>query len=160
MFDRYYVTGGTGFLGRAVLQKLAGAGAALYWLSGNTEFYWSTYQSLPAVGFNGIPVALLALNNPIAVVFTGIFMAMLNIVGQQLTNLTAYNEYITDVIISVIVYLSAFSLAIRMMLSRKKKPHAHVEETAAPAADAAPAEEPTEPAEPIAAQTEEGGDQA
>ena len=63
-------------------------------------------------------------------------------------------------IISVIVYLSAFSLAIRMMLSRKKKPHAHVEETAAPAADAAPAEEPTEPAEPIAAQTEEGGDQA
>ena len=36
MFDRYYVTGGTGFLGRAVLQKLAGAGAALYWLSGNT----------------------------------------------------------------------------------------------------------------------------
>ena len=122
------------------------------------------YQALPAVGFNGIPVALLALNNPIAVIFTGIFMAMLNIVGLQLTNLTAYNEYITDVIISVIVYLSAFSLAIRMMLSRKKKPHAHVEETAAPAADAAPpeepAEEPTEPAEPIAAQTEEGGDQA
>lgn len=90
------------------------------------------------MGFNGIPVALLALNNPIAVIFTGIFMAMLNIVGLQLTNLTAYNEYITDVIISVIVYLSAFSLAIRMMLSRKKKPHAHVEETAAPAADAAP----------------------
>jgi len=151
-------------LSMAIAGALAGAGAALYWLSGNTEFYWSTYQALPAVGFNGIPVALLALNNPIAVIFTGIFMAMLNIVGLQLTNLTAYNEYITDVIISVIVYLSAFSLAIRMMLSRKKKPHAHVEETAAPAADAAPpeepAEEPTEPAEPIAAQTEEGGDQA
>ena len=90
------------------------------------------------------------------------FMSMLDIVGLQLTNLTAYNEYITDVIIAVIVYLSAFSLVIRMMLSRQKKPHAHVEETAAPAADAAPAEEPaeepTEPAEPIAAQTEEGGD--
>ena len=67
-------------------------------------------------------------------------------------------------IISVIVYLSAFSLAIRMMLSRKKKPHAHVEESTAPAADAAPPEEPAagpaEPAEPVAAQTEEGGDQA
>ena len=151
-------------LSMAIAGALAGGGAALYWLSGNTEFYWSTYQSLPGTGFNGIPVALLALNNPIAVIFTGIFMAMLNIVGLQLTNLTAYNEYITDVIISVIVYLSAFSLAIRMMLSRKKKPHAHVEETAAPAADAAPpeepAEEPTEPAEPAAAQTEEGGDQA
>ena len=65
------------------------------------------------MGFNGIPVALLAVNNPIAVIFTGIFMAMLDIVGLQLTNLTAYNEYITDVIIAVIVYLSAFSLVIQ-----------------------------------------------
>ena len=48
-------------------------------------------------------------------------MAMLNIVGLQLTNLTAYNEYITDVIIAVIVYLSAFSLAIRMLIAGKKK---------------------------------------
>ena len=110
------------------------------------------------MGFNGIPVALLALNNPIAVIFTGIFMAMLNIVGMQLTNLTAYNEYITDVIISVIVYLSAFSLAIRMMLSRKKKPRAH-EEAAAPAAADAPPLEPEEP-QPVTVQTEEGGDQA
>ena len=111
-----------------------------------------------------LPLALLAINNPVGVIFAGIFMAMLDIVGMQLTNLTAYNEYITDVIISVIVYLSAFSLANRMMLYRKKMPHAHVEETAAPAADAAPpeepAEEPTELAEPAAAQTEEGGDQA
>ena len=48
-------------------------------------------------------------------------MAMLNIVGMQLTNLTAYNEYITDVIIAVIVYLSAFSLVIRMMLVNIRK---------------------------------------
>ena len=108
-------------LSMAIAGSLAGAGAALYWLSGNTEFFWSTYQALPAAGFNGIPVALLAVNNPIAVIFTGIFMAMLDIVGQQLTGLTAYNEYITDVIISVIVYLSAFSLVIRTMIAGKKK---------------------------------------
>ena len=108
-------------LSMAISGAMAGAGAALYYLSGNTEFFWSTYQSLPAVGFNGIPVALLALNNPIGVIFSAIFMAMLNIVGQQLTSLTAYNEYITDVIIAVIVYLSAFSLVIRAMLSRRKK---------------------------------------
>ena len=151
-------------LSMAIAGALSGIAASLYYLSGNTEFFWATYQSLPATGFNGIPVALLAVNHPIGVIFTGCFMSMLDIVGLQLTNLTAYNEYITDVIISVIVYLSAFSLAIRMMLSRKKKPHAHVEETAAPAADAAPpeepAEEPTEPAEPVTVQTEEGGDQA
>ncbi len=108
-------------LSMAIAGALAAGGASLYWLSGNTEFFWSTYQALPAAGFNGIPVALLALNHPVAVVFSGIFMAMLDIVGQQLTTLTAYNEYITDVIIAVIVYLSAFSLVIQMWLSRKKK---------------------------------------
>jgi len=108
-------------LSMAIAGALSGAGAALYYLSGNTEFYWtSAYQSLPTAGFNGIPVALLAANNPIGVVFTGCFMSMLNIVGLQMTNLTAYNEYITDVIISVIVYLSAFSLVIKMLLTRKK----------------------------------------
>ena len=108
-------------LSMAISGALAAGGAGLYWLSGNTEFFWSTYQALPAVGFNGIPVALLAVNNPIGVVATGIFMAMLNIVGQNLTGFTAYNEYITDVIISVIVYLSAFSLVIRMWLTGRKK---------------------------------------
>ena len=107
-------------LSMALAGALAAGGASLYWLSGNTEFYWITYQALPAAGFNGIPVALLALNHPIAVVFSGIFMAMLNIVGQQLTTLTAYNEYITDVVIAVIVYLSAFSLVIQMWLGRRK----------------------------------------
>ena len=108
-------------LSMAISGAMAGAGAALYYLSGNTEFFWNTYQSLPAVGFNGIPVALLALNNPIGVIFSALFMAMLNIIGQQLTSLTAYNEYITDVIIAAIVYLSAFSLVIRSLLARRKK---------------------------------------
>ena len=108
-------------LSMAIAGSLAGGGAALYWLSGNTEFFWSTYQALPAAGFNGIPVALLAVNNPIAVIFSGIFMAMLDIVGQNLTGFTAYNEYITDVIIAVIVYLSAFSLVIQTWLTGKKK---------------------------------------
>ena len=137
-------------LSMAIAGALSAGGAALYWLSGNTEFYWSTYQSLPAAGFNGIPVALLAVNNPIAVVFTGIFMAMLDIVGVQLTGYTAYNEYITDVIISVIVYLSAFSLLIRTMLNGKKgtKTNANAEPAPAPA----PAAEQTE--------IKEGGEEA
>ena len=117
-------------LSMAIAGALAAGGAALYWLSGNTEFFWSTSQSLPATGFNGIPVALLAVNNPIGVVFAGIFMAMLDIVGQNLTGFTAYNEYITDVIISVIVYLSAFSLLIRVWLTGRKK-----KETAEPNAN-------------------------
>ena len=132
-------------LSMAIAGALAGGGAALFWLSGNTEFFWSTYQSLPSTGFNGIPVALLAVSNPIGVIFTAIFMAMLDIVGQQLTGYTAYNEYITDVIISVIVYLSAFSLVIRMLLTGKQKAQTNV--------NAQPDPQPTD-------ETKKGGEQA
>ena len=136
-------------LSMASAGSMAGGGAALYYLSGNTEFFWSTYQSLPATGFNGIPVALLAVNNPIAVIFTAIFMSMLDIIGLQLTNLTAYNEYITDVIIAAIVYLSAFALVIRMMIAPKKKRSAEPETEGAVTAEKADN-----------ADTEKGGDEA
>lgn len=136
-------------LSMSIAGGLAAAGAALYSLSGNTEFFWTTYQSLPATGFNGIPVALLAINNPIGVIFSGIFMAMLDIVGVQLTKLTAYNEYITDVIIAAIVYLSAFALIIRMFLSGGNKKKAAVVDT-----------KPTEESKPTEdAKIEEGGEQ-
>lgn len=105
----------------AIAGALSAAGASLYYLSGNTEFFWTTYQALPAEGFNGIPVALLASNHPVAVVFTGCFMSMLNIAGMQLKTLTAYNEYITDIIIASIVYLSAFAMIIKVFLNNRKK---------------------------------------
>ena len=117
-------------LSMAIAGALSGAAASLYYLAGNTEFFWSTYQSLPATGFNGIPVALLAVCNPIGVIFTGCFMSMLDIVGLQLTNLTAYNEYITDVIISIIVYLSAFSLVIKLAISGSHRKHRKAAEPA------------------------------
>ena len=145
-------------LSMAIAGALSGAAASLYYLSGNTEFFWNTYQSLPATGFNGIPVALLAVSNPIGVIFTGCFMSMLDIVGQQLTNLTAYNEYITDVIISIIVYLSAFSLAIKVFISG-----GHHKRKRAALADGA--SEPLSPdggGGPVPADglTQEGGEQA
>ena len=127
-------------LSMAIAGALAGAAGSLYALSGNTEFFWTTYQQLPAVGFNGIPVALLASNHPIGVIFTGIFMSMLDICGSQLTKLTAFNEYITDVIIAVIVYMSAFALLIKTMLGKRRRKADTVLETAG---DAAPAAEET-----------------
>ncbi len=146
-------------LSMAIAGGLAGAGAALYYLSGNTEFYWQTYQSLPDAGFNGIPVALLAANNPMGVIFTGMFMSMLDVAGTQLTALTPFNEYITDVVIAVIVYLSAFSLVIKMLLNGRKKRKAAkaavAEESAAPTAGETAAEEAGELAQetPDAAET-------
>ena len=151
-------------LSMAIAGALSGAAASLYYLSGNTEFYWtSAYQTLPATGFNGIPVALLAASHPIGVIFAGCFMSMLDIVGLQLTNLTAYNEYITDVIIAIIVYLSAFSLVIRMLISgHKKRRNAKVQTVAATTeplpADTLPDTPPDTP--PDSAAVEEGGGEA
>ena len=138
-------------LSMAIAGGLSGAAAALYYLSGNTEFFWSTYQTLPATGFNGIPVALLAASHPIAVIFTGCFMSMLDIVGLQLTNLTAYNEYITDVIISIIVYLSAFSLVIKLAISGSHRKHRKAAE---------PAPVSTAPPDSGDGTPEKGGEQA
>ena len=135
-------------LSMAIAGALAGGGAALYYLSGNTEFYWQTYQSLPDTGFNGIPVALLAACNPIGVIFTGIFMSMLDISGTQLTALTPFNEYITDVVIAAIVYLSAFSLVIKMFISGGRKRRK--------ARAAAPEDRPVPP--PEEAKAEKGGE--
>ena len=134
----------------AIAGALSAAGASLYYLSGNTEFFWSTYQSLPGIGFNGIPVAMLASCNPIGIIFTAIFMSTLDISGLQLTNLTAYNEYITDVIIAVIVYLSAFALVIKMWIGKigRKEDGADANAEGAPAA--------AQPAA-AAAGTKEGG---
>lgn len=105
----------------AIAGALAGAGASLYYLSGNTEFAWETYQSLPGVGFNGIPVALLACNNPIGVIFSASFISLLDVNGMQLKYMTPYNEYITSIITAIIVYFSAFSLLFKQVLEGKIK---------------------------------------
>ena len=161
-------------LSMAIAGALSAAGAALYYLSGNTEFAWQTYQSLPDTGFNGIPVALLAACNPIGVIFTGIFMSMLDVAGTQLTALTPFNEYITDVVIATIVYLSAFALVIKMLISgghrrKKAKAAAREESGAAETAGETAAEEagklsdeaPDEPSEdglPDDVKPEKGGE--
>ncbi len=108
-------------LSMVIAGGLASAAGSLYYLSGNTEFYWSTYMSLPAEGFNGIPVALLASNHPIGVIFAGMFMSLLDVAGTQLKYLTAYNEYIADIIIATIVYLSAFAMFIKSLLNGRTK---------------------------------------
>ena len=108
-------------LSMAIAGGLAAAGAALYFLQGDVEFSWHTSMTLPATGFNGIPVALLASCSPIGCIFSGMFMAYLTISGNQLSTFTAYNEYIANIIIAVIVYLSAFTLFFKGLMSKRKK---------------------------------------
>lgn len=108
-------------LSMAIAGALSGIGAALYYLQGDIEFFWNTSMTLPNEGFNGIPVALLAICNPIGTVFAGLFMAYLTISGNQLSAFTPYNEYMASIIVAVIVYISAFSLFFKGLLDKKKK---------------------------------------
>ena len=100
---------------------LAAAGAALWYLNGKNDFLWDTYAHLPDNGFNGIPVALLASNNPIGVIFSGLLLRYIDKGGFNLAGFTSFNEYVSDLIIAMIIYFSCFAKFIRDLLNRKKK---------------------------------------
>ena len=121
-------------LAMAISGALAAAGSALYYLQGDIEFYWHTSMSLPAAGFNGIAVALLASCHPIGCVFSGLFMAYLSISGSQLSVLTPFNEYNASIIIAAIVYLSAFTRFFQELFQkREQKVSADIKTETAPA---------------------------
>ncbi len=107
-------------LSMAIAGGLAAGGAALWYLNGKNDFLWNTYSMLPSEGFNGIPTALLASNNPIGVIFSSIFLRYIDKGGFNLAGYTAFNEYVSDLIIAMIIYFAGFSKLIRDLLSRKK----------------------------------------
>ena len=108
-------------LSMAIAGGLAAIGAALYYLNGNTEFVWDTYAKLPDEGFNGIPVALLASNNPLGVVFGALFLEYLDTGGYLLSSNTGFNEYVSDFIVALVIYFAGFSKFIKDLLSRRRK---------------------------------------
>lgn len=108
-------------LSMAIAGGLAALGGSLYYLNGQTEFYWNTYMSLPGDGFNGIPVALLANNNPIGTIFTALLLAYLKVGGSKLASFTKFNEFISDLMVAVIIYFAGFSRFIKGLLTTKKE---------------------------------------
>ena len=107
-------------LSMAIAGGLAALGASFYYLNGGAELAWNTYGKLPDNGFNGIPVALLASNNPIGVIFSSMFLRFIDKGGYNLAGFTAYNEYVSDLIIAVIIYFAGFSMLIKGMLAKIK----------------------------------------
>jgi simple sugar transport system permease protein len=101
-------------LSMIIAGALAGLGGALLFLSGSGVAI-NVVDVLAQEGFNGIPVALLGLNNPISIIFSGMFIAYLNVGGF---NMQLYNfaPQIIDIIIAVIIYFSAFALLFKDFL--------------------------------------------
>ena len=99
-------------LSMAIAGALAGFGAGLYYLSSVSEWNPLNSTSLPAIGFNGIPVALLASSNPLGTVFSALFISHISVGGSFLST-KYYPTEISDLISGIIIYLCAFSMLFR-----------------------------------------------
>lgn len=107
-------------LSMTIAGALAGIGAGLYYLSGVSEWNPQVSTSLPAMGFNGIPVALLAMSNPIGVIIAALFVSHISVGGAYLPT-KYYQPEIADLIIAVIIYLCAFVSLFKGVILNKIK---------------------------------------
>ena len=80
-------------------------------------------KTLVNMGFNGIPVALLASSNPVGIIFSSLFISYIQVGGETLQ--PNYAKEIIDIIIAAIIFLSAFALLVQggiaRLLSRKRE---------------------------------------
>jgi simple sugar transport system permease protein len=95
---------------------MAGVGGALLYLAGSGKGI-DVVDVLAAEGFNGIPVALLALNNPIGVIFAGLFVSYLTVGGFNM-QLYSFAPQVIEIIIAIIIYFSAFALVFKGLISK------------------------------------------
>ena len=120
----------------AIAGAMAGLGGALLYLAGSGKGI-DVVDVLAAEGFNGIPVALLGLNNPIGIIFSGLLIAYLNVGGfnMQLFN---FAPQVIEIIIAVIIYFSAFALLFKGFIQSRKGRGGKASAAAGPAAAGIP----------------------
>ncbi len=99
-------------LSMVISGALAGMAGGIYYLSGTAQY--TLLKEIAAMGFNGIPVALLASSNPIGTIFSAIFISYIQVGGDAMQ--PEFAKEMIDIIIAVIIYLSAFSLLMRETL--------------------------------------------
>lgn len=106
----------------AISGMIAGLGGALFILAPSARNYGNTYSIVNVVvdeGFNGIPIALLAASNPIGVIFSTLFISYITLSGTPMQSV-GYVQEIVNMIISIILYFSAFALIMTQNLGKIK----------------------------------------
>ncbi len=101
-------------LSMVISGALSGLGGGLYYLAGTIQYVLE--KKTLAMGFNGIPVALLADSNPIGTIFSSLFISYIQVGGSAMQ--PNFSSESTDIIIAVIIYLAAFALLMRGILSK------------------------------------------
>lgn len=103
-------------LSMAIAGAMAGVAGGLIYLAGSGK-YIEVVDVLAAEGFNGIPVALLGLSNPIGILFSGLFVSYITNGGFFMQKYD-FVPQIIDIIIAIIIYFSAFVLLVKNFLDR------------------------------------------
>ncbi|NLY17484.1 MAG: ABC transporter permease [Clostridiaceae bacterium] len=105
----------------AVAGALSGLGGAFAILAPSTipgsSMTYEPINIIAANGFNGIAVALLGNSSPIGIIFSALFISHIQR-GGTLASLFGYKPEIIDIVISVIIYFSAFSMLMKSILDR------------------------------------------
>lgn len=97
---------------------LAGLGGGLLYLAG-TGKHIEVVDILASEGFQGIPVALLGLSNPIGILFSALFIGYISVGGFYM-QLYDFVPEIIDIIIAAIIYFSAFALIIKTFIEKRR----------------------------------------
>lgn len=121
-------------LSMTIAGALAGLGAGLFFLSGSKEWEPLVSTALPAAGFNGISVALLASSNPIGCIFSALFIAHIT-VGGGFMDASIFPSEVSDIISGVVIYLCAFSLLFKSGILKLFQRQGKARKAAPPAAD-------------------------
>ena len=125
-------------LSMVIAGALSGLAGSIYYLSGTSAYVMT--KTLPSMGFNGIPVALLANSNPIGTIFASLFISYIKVGGEYMQ--PEFAMEMVDIIIAAIIYLSAFSLLMRNLILKAMIGKKRAKEQPAAAAETAAAVQP------------------
>ncbi|AMC92931.1 ABC transporter permease [Erysipelothrix larvae] len=98
---------------------LAGLGGGLTYLAGTSKSI-NVAAVIASEGFDGIAVALLGMSHPFGVVFSAFFISYLKLGGQAM-QVIGYVPEIVEMMIGIILYVSALSLLFRRIITKFKE---------------------------------------
>ena len=114
--------------GKKIVQSMAISGAICA-LAGATQILGFTYSisvasAMANYGFDGLAVSLLASNNPIGVIFSGLFFGSLKYAGSNLQRVMGVPSELISIIIGTIILFTAVPLIFRIIKAKRsnKKP--------------------------------------
>lgn len=101
-------------LSMVIAGGLSGIAGGMSYLAGTVQYVLE--RTLLPMGFDGIPVALLGTSHPLGTIFSALFISYIKDGGNAMQ--PEFSTENINIIISVIIYLAAFALLTRNLLSK------------------------------------------